>query len=482
MINRLPFRWRMLLGHILPVILLIPLVGLALIYLLEFRLIIPTLAKELRDQGNLLIRIAADHPDVWSSTTGAQALLDTVNMSLPTRFDLLDTQKILLATSLKINSERIGETIPHLPQAAGSGSEVPWAIISGSQPGVDYLGVVIAVTDENGAITGYVGVYRRITDILQSLTTMRLIVLGVLLVGLLLSGAIAVYLSESISRPIRAIARAIASAPLVGKADSLDVLNSEDFKDVIDAYNHLQQRRSELEEARQNMLANLVHEVGRPLGGIRAAAHALQAGAMDNNALRQDLVNGIADRIDQINRLLKDLTATYHHLQPQELDLEEVNLENWLYKMTPLWAEEAQEKGLSWSTHVEPDLPTFQTDPVRLAECLTNLVDNAFKFTAQGGKVIVGMKTSGGEVHIWVRDTGPGIPIEDQVRLFTPFYRVVHPAWKAPGLGLGLSITRSIVESLGGAITLESSLGEGSVFTIVLPLHKSGISSTEKTT
>jgi signal transduction histidine kinase len=113
----------------------------------------------------------------------------------------------------------------------------------------------------------------------------------------------------------------------------------------------------------------------------------------------------------------------------------------------------------------------MQTDPDRLAQALGNLVNNAIKFTPTGGKITLACSYQETNLQISVSDTGIGIALEDQQHLFVPFYRSIQPSWKAPGLGLGLSIASSIVESLGGRISLVSAPGEGSTFTITLPIQ-----------
>jgi len=117
------------------------------------------------------------------------------------------------------------------------------------------------------------------------------------------------------------------------------------------------------------------------------------------------------------------------------------------------------------------NLPIIQTDPDRLAQALDNLVSNAIKFTPSGGAIYLTVVLQENKLKFQVTDTGIGIPADDQRHLFIPFYRSVQPSWKAPGLGLGLSIARSIAESLGGQITFTSAPGQGSTFVICLPLQ-----------
>jgi len=466
---KLTFRSRLLFGHILPVLILVPLVGLVLIQLLETRLIIPTLANEMVDQGRLVERLTRDRPEVWTSPSGAQALLDSIHFRRPTRIGLLTPERLLLATTRPADQSLIGKPISNLPEPNAI-ADSWWAISAGDPPGERILDVVIPVKQADGHIAGLVHIYRRMTDLEQSLAAMRWLVLGVLLVGLLISGAIAVLLSESVSRPLRAFIRTIVEAPLEGQAEPLPEDGDREFIELSRAYNRLQKRRQELEGTRQEMLAGLVHEIGRPLGSLRTALHALQAGAVNDPSLRAELMKGMAERIDRMGRLLEDLALTYSGLTPQEINLKPVQVDEWLDSLIPLWAEAARQKQLLWEAILPVNLPVIQTDPDRLAQALSNLVNNAIKFTPPGGKVTLTTRFEENQVQFLVSDTGIGISLEEQSHIFAPFYRGIQPSWKVPGLGLGLSIAKSITASLGGQISLASAPGQGSTFTIAIPV------------
>ena len=232
----------------------------------------------------------------------------------------------------------------------------------------------------------------------------------------------------------------------------------------------LQKPPQELEETRQQMLANLIHEIGRPLGSLRTALHALQAGAVNDPALRDDLIKGMSERIDRMGRLLEDLALTYRGLEPQEIHMESVQVNEWMDSLIPLWAETARQKQLAWEAQVPDNLPVIQTDPDRLAQALSNLVSNAIKFTSCGGKVTLAIYLEANKLQFQISDTGTGIPVEDQRHLFVPFHRSIQPSLKSSGLGLGLSIAKTIIDSLGGQISFTSASGLGSTFTIILPI------------
>lgn len=464
----LNIRWRLLLSHILPIVVLIPLVGLAMIYILENQLILPTLANEMINQGMLVARLTKDDPEVWNSSAEAQSLLVSLNIPRPTRIGLLTTSHVLLATNRPDDQSLVGKFISELP-AQSTLTETWWGVTPGTLPGEQILDAVVPIKDNTGKTIGLVRIYRRITDIEQSLSNIRLLILGVLLVGLLFSGALAVFLSESFSRQLKGITRAIANTPLEGKTQRLPVKGNDELAGLAQAYNRLQDNRENLEKNRQQMVANLVHEIGRPLGSVRTAVDALLSGALEDPTLRVELVKGISERVDRIGRLLEDLALTYRRLTPQEFHLKLVTIGKWIGSLTALWAETARQKGVEWEFSLLGEFSDITTDPDRLAQALSNLVNNAIKFTPAGGKVTLIVVQEHENTRFQVMDTGIGISLEEQPHLFTPFHRSVKPSWKTPGLGLGLSIAHSIIVSLGGKITFTSIPEQGSTFTIDLP-------------
>jgi signal transduction histidine kinase len=131
----------------------------------------------------------------------------------------------------------------------------------------------------------------------------------------------------------------------------------------------------------------------------------------------------------------------------------------------------ARTKGLSLTANVAAGLPMGHGDARRLSQVLLNLVGNALKFTDQGG-VEIGARRAGEDFQLSVTDTGPGIAPADQKRIFDEFQQVDNTSTrKKGGTGLGLSISRKIVQLHGGHVDVDSEVGKGSTFTVVIPVH-----------
>ena len=134
------------------------------------------------------------------------------------------------------------------------------------------------------------------------------------------------------------------------------------------------------------------------------------------------------------------------------------------------WRQAAQEKRLAWEEQIPGNLPTILADPVRLGQVIGNLVSNAVRYTPAGKSVTISAGVQGQEVWIKVSDTGAGIPVEEQGVIFSPFYRGDQGRRIKQGMGLGLSIARDLAVAHGGRIQVESAPGQGSQFTLWIPI------------
>ena len=243
-----------------------------------------------------------------------------------------------------------------------------------------------------------------------------------------------------------------------------------EFRGVLQAVQALSDRLKSSEETRKRLLANLVHELGRPLASLQAAIHALQQGAAQDAALRDDLLHGMDDQVERLKPLLDNLARLYKQsIGPAELQREPIALSAWLPQILITWQAAAQAKGLQWQIEVPADLPTVSIDPNQMAQVIGNLVANAIQYTATGG-ISIGAGREIDRVWIAVEDTGSGIAPDVSAHIFDPFYRGV-PGQRFPqGMGLGLAIARDIARAHGGDITVQSTVGQGSRFTVDVPL------------
>jgi signal transduction histidine kinase len=155
-----------------------------------------------------------------------------------------------------------------------------------------------------------------------------------------------------------------------------------------------------------------------------------------------------------------------------QIRLEPLNLASLLEEITAQFQPIAQGKGQSLTLELPHSLPLTKADRRRVEQVMFNLLSNATKFTPKGGRVMVRAWSAEGEVVVEVEDTGPGITKTEQARIFQPYYRVEADRQRFPGLGLGLALSKQLVEFQGGRMWVQSQPGQGSIFAFSLPQLK----------
>lgn len=465
-------RNRLILSHVLPLALIIPLVGFGLVYLLETQVVIPRLAQNISGTARLLAEISRTEYTLWGNPLLFERMLSRTQLDPDLRVMFLDPSGALLYSTDVADAENVGYILNiNGLDLARKGTQVVLTNYSGLRPQDIVLEVLTPVTQSDGPILGIVRVTYYIDSVYKSFLQMRLLILGVLGGGLLLGAGIGLYLALSINRPVQDVTRAIYDVASGNRSDPLPERGPAELREQARAVNHLVERLHSLEQARRQLLANLVHELGRPLGALRSAIHALSKGAAQDPQLLYDLTVGMDEETENLRLVVEDLAHLHdQNLGTLELHLENLNLATWLPRILGPWRASAQEKRLQWQENIPPDLPTVQADSVRLAQVIGNLVDNAIKYTSPGQAVSIFAEVESERVGISVVDTGPGIPVKEQDLIFSPFYRGGAERRIKQGMGLGLSIARDLARAHHGEITVDSTPGKGSRFTLWLPL------------
>ena len=229
-----------------------------------------------------------------------------------------------------------------------------------------------------------------------------------------------------------------------------------------------------LEGVRRDFVANASHELRTPLTAIHGFAETLLSGGLSEEERRSSLevIDRHARRLGSIvNDLLELSTIETGKLrvEPVRVDVAEV-ARSVVRDVTP----RCRERELEVDVEVEGASRAW-ADPRALEQVVTNLLDNAVKYTEPGGRIQVGIGEVGARVRVSVQDSGIGIPEEDLARIFERFYRVDRARSRAlGGTGLGLSIVKHLVQAMGGEISVVSRLGEGSRFSFSLPRDPAG--------
>lgn len=251
------------------------------------------------------------------------------------------------------------------------------------------------------------------------------------------------------------------------------ILNAELYAEALDA-----RARAELaDQLKTRLLANVSHELRTPLNVIIGYA---QAALTASNPYQIELPETLRRDLGYIHQsgqhllhLINDLLGlSQAEIGALSLTKEPISAQVFLQDVFSALANTEAQPGVRWQLNLPESLPLFEADPVRLRQIIINLLHNAAKFTREG-EIELGAETLLPYLHLWIRDTGVGIPADMQEQVFEPFMKIDHPDQQQVGAGLGLTIVRRLVSLHDGFITLESQSDQGSTFHLYLPLPSS---------
>lgn len=226
-----------------------------------------------------------------------------------------------------------------------------------------------------------------------------------------------------------------------------------------------------LESLRRDFVANASHELRTPIAAVRSATETLRTRALEDRVAAARFVDIIERNAQRLQSLVEDMLEL-SKLESNEFKLkrERVELQRVVPIVLALFRERAEKKGVRLSAELPPTLSAIEGDARALEHVLSNLVDNAVKYCPAGSRIQVGASESNGRIRLAVSDTGPGIAPEHLERVFERFYRIdAGRSRELGGTGLGLSIVKHMVEAMRGGVSVESVVGQGSTFAVLLP-------------
>src|SRR6476619_1452834 len=285
-------------------------------------------------------------------------------------------------------------------------------------------------------------------------------------VGALLAGLLSWWLSRKITGPVLALQRAAhASAagnyavrvPAGGGGDEISHLSER--------FNEMAARLAATEERERQFLMSVSHELRTPLTAIKGHVDALRDGLVDDPELVAASLDVVANEATRLERLVGDvLDLAKLRAHRFTVHTEEVDMGRLVEHAYGSFGDEARRRDIAFTVAGAEAAPTLITDGDRVLQVITNLLNNAFRWTPDGGSIDVVLEARNGTVRVEVSDSGPGIAADDAERIFSPFVST-----DTQGTGLGLPIARELAGALGGRIELETAPGRGSRFRLVLP-------------
>ncbi len=252
-------------------------------------------------------------------------------------------------------------------------------------------------------------------------------------------------------------------------AQTLEERVAERTQDLQSANDRLQ----ELDKLKSSFVSIVSHELRTPMTSIKGLVENMLDGLTGHLNDRQSFYLGrVKYNIERLTRMINDL-LDLSRIEAGRMDLHQspVNIGSLAKEVVEMLQPLAEERSLSLKANISPTIGLIQGDRDKLIQILTNLINNALKFTEPAGAVTVEVtQREDGMIQTCVTDTGCGIPLEEQQTIFERFYRGQSSEMKNRGAGLGLAITKSLVELHGGSIFVESTPGKGSHFCVILPI------------
>lgn len=293
-----------------------------------------------------------------------------------------------------------------------------------------------------------------------------LIVIGVIVIAI--SGLVSIFLANTIVQPLKEVT-VVAEKMADGQ---LKVRSKKKFDDEIgklsDTLNYMAEELIKKEQLKNNFISSISHELRTPLTSIKGWAITLNSGEVDKKLL-EDGLNIIEKESDRLSNLVEELLDFSRYVSGRiTIEKDEMSLIDSINQIGKQLKPRAKAKNLEFIVSYDSDLPNIIADENRIKQVLINLLDNAFKFTDEGGKVSLSASKNGNYVDIKVQDNGSGIYEEDLPYIKEKFYKGKN---SKSNTGLGLSICDEIVKLHGGSMEIQSKLQEGTIVIVSLPIE-----------
>ena len=285
--------------------------------------------------------------------------------------------------------------------------------------------------------------------------------------------ALALVLVQILIRPFERVTKAISEVKEGYTNEPISVPDYLETEHIVDAFNSLLERMKALDDSRKEFVANVSHELKTPITSVKVLADSLLAQQDAPAELYREFMKDIAEEIEREDKIINDLLALVKlEKTAAQLNISVINIneltEIILKRLRPI----ARKKNIE-VTLISKREVTAEVDEVKMSLILTNLVENAIKYNQEQGKVEVTLDADHQFFTVQVADTGIGIPEDAINHIYERFYRADKSHSKEiGGTGLGLAITRSALVLHRGSVKVDSKVGEGSVFTVKIPLTR----------
>ena len=342
----------------------------------------------------------------------------------------------------------------------------------------DWVSYCAAALSDQGQIVGVLLFSSSVGDLMESLLALQKNMIIYFLIAAGVAMIIALILSRFITRPLDRLTRGIQR---MGRGDlsvRVPVKGGGELRKLAETFNTMSEKLERLDKSRNQFVSNASHELKTPLSTMKILLENIIYQPDMNNNLRTEFLTDVNSEIDRLNLIISDLlTLVSMDTKAMRLRLETFKLADVCREVVQRLSIVAQQKHQEIKVSLS-DGCEMHADHAKLTQAVYNILDNAIKYTPPGGVIRMRLIRSGRNAVLTIADNGPGIPKEDQAHIFDRFYRVDKARSRdTGGTGLGLSIVHQFVLMHGGNVSVDSTEGSGTTFTIELPMggHLAGL-------
>ncbi|HYW20662.1 MAG TPA: ATP-binding protein [Nodularia sp. (in: cyanobacteria)] len=322
--------------------------------------------------------------------------------------------------------------------------------------------------ERNGQLLGIIRMSITLKQFQQQFARVIWSIFGTLAITIVLCALISSRFARSLSKPIEIMQNFAIRLGGGHFGDRVTIHENNELDQLAAELNRMSERLASLDKERRVFLANVSHELRTPISNVQVTVDALKAGAFEEPELRDRFFQTIESETKRLSRLIHDLLDLGRlEAGVAELEKQTISLHGLINRAVN--ALEPRMRTLEISIQMNVENLSIQGDPERLLQAILNLLDNAIKHSPVNSQIFISGYSEGKQAIIQIQDQGKGIKEGDLPRIFEQFY-TTDPARKGSGNGLGLAISKRIIEAHQGSIMANSIPNQGAIFTIYLPI------------
>jgi len=394
--------------------------------------------------------------------------VDTFWKQVPAQVEILDTYGEVLMDSIGIIPENASK-MPDV-KAALEGNTGKWI------GKVDYDDdLVMAVSYPLKSREGNVGILRFITslrEVNKDIMRVSLIFVWIGIIAVFVSGIISIAISNTIISPLKEITFA-AKKMASGNFTARPVKRHDDeIGKLADTLNYMADEIVKRDQLKNDFISSVSHELRTPLTSIKGWAVTLREGSMGDVELLYDGLEIIEKESDRLTVMVEELLDFSKFVSGKiTMIKEQVDVEELVKQLKIQLSPRAERENINFEVNIEGEIPPLITDKNRLKQVFINILDNSFKFTPSGGKVLFNVMRKGNSLVFSIKDTGCGISSEELPHVKEKFFKGKN---SNSSNGIGLSICDEIIKLMGGTFDITSELGKGTEVIVTLSLNNGG--------